>query len=193
MIRGQGQPARIKQPDRRRASILIVDDDPLVLDLLGEFLGRSEFAIATALSGEEALSRIRAMPIDVALVDFKMPGMDGLETIEKISDINPETVSVLMTGFPTIDSSIKAIRLGASDYLLKPFKLEEVNLAVGRAVKERELRREMKSLRRRVAEFEKGTDGKRDNIKINEKLDLKSPSFFPAVRSLHDPNSQKRH
>ncbi|OGC89451.1 MAG: hypothetical protein A2W25_16510 [candidate division Zixibacteria bacterium RBG_16_53_22] len=160
----------------------------MVLDLLSELLGHSEFAIATASSGEEALAKMRAIPIDVALVDFKMPGIDGLETIERISVVDPEIVTVIMTGFPTLDSSIRAIKLGASDYLLKPFRLEEVNLAVGRAIKERELRREMRSLRRRAAVLDKSTEGNKDNIKINQKVNSTSTASFLTARSDRERN-----
>jgi DNA-binding NtrC family response regulator len=188
----QMEPSARTAPEKHQACILIVDDDPLVLDLLHEFLRDGEFSILMASSGEEALARMRGNQVDVVLVDFKMPGMDGLETIERIAGINPETVSILMTGFPTLDSSIRAIKLGASDYLLKPFRLEEVNLAVGRAVKEGELRREMHSLRRRVAELGKGVSEKRDDIKINNKVDLISSPPSNNSNSNQDNNGYKK-
>jgi DNA-binding NtrC family response regulator len=160
-----------RTPSRPAHTLLIVDDDALVLDLLSELLRDNDYRLITAGSGEEALTKINASPIDIAIVDCKMPGMNGLETIERITEISPEVVSILMTAFPTIDSSIKAIKLGASDYLLKPFKLDEVELAIERAIKERELRREMKNLRTRVSELEKGISDKKENIKVNDKVE----------------------
>jgi DNA-binding NtrC family response regulator len=182
----RSQPAEKTSSEGKPITILIVDDDPLVLEMLSEFLRDEGYSIHLASSGDDAIARVRVMPIDIVLVDFKMPGMSGLETIETIADINPETVSILMTGFPTLDSSIKAIKLGASDYLLKPFKLEEVDMAIGRAIEERKLRHEMKSLRIRVAELELGISDKTGKIKINEKVDQISGPKGAATNSGHN-------
>ena len=153
-----------------RATILVVDDDSLVVDLLKEYLLSNGHEIITAGSGEEALLKIRSVKADVALVDLKMPGIDGLETIERMAETDPDTVTILMTGYPTLDSSVRAIRLGASDYILKPFKLTEVGTAVGRAIKERSIRLEVKNLRSRMFELEKNISEKKDSIKVNKKL-----------------------
>lgn len=159
-----------KALEQNRATILVVDDDALVVDLLKEYLLGNGHEIITAGSGEEALLKIRSLGADVALVDLKMPGMDGLETIERMAETDPDIVTILMTGYPTLDSSVKAIRLGASDYILKPFKLAEVSTAVGRAIKERSIRIEVKNLRSRMFELEKNMNEKKDNIKVNKKL-----------------------
>ncbi len=151
-------------------TILVVDDDPFVVDLLQDYLGGSGYDIITAGSGEEALLKLGSVRVDMALIDLKMPGMDGLETVERVSEIDPGIVTILMTGYPTLDSSVKAMRLGASDYILKPFKLEEVGLSVKKATKERELRMEVKNLRTRVVELEKSIADRKDSIKINKKL-----------------------
>ena len=166
-------------------TVLVVDDDPLVLELLQEYLKDGDYNVITAGSGEEAISKISSARIDIALIDFKMPGMDGLETIEKMFQSDPETVTILMTGFPTIDSSIQAIRLGASNYILKPFKLDEVNVALTRAGMEYQLRQEMRNLKKRVVELEKGIIEKKDNIKINQKLNIISTPEGYAPRIVH--------
>jgi two-component system response regulator AtoC len=164
------------QVTKEAHSVLIVDDDPLVVDFLVEYLRRSDFTVASAFCGEDALQAINRTNFEIVLVDLKMQGMDGLQTIEKITEIDPEIVTILMTGFPTLDSSIKAIRLGASDYILKPFKLDEVDLALQKAIHEHEVRKEMKNLRRRVSELEKGISGKKEQIKINKKVSSLSAS-----------------
>jgi DNA-binding NtrC family response regulator len=150
---------------------MVVDDDSLVLDFLQEYLKRGEYKIMASCSGEEAIDSLTRTPADIVLVDLKMPGLDGLQTIEKIAKIDPDIVTILMTGFPTLDSSVKAIRLGASDYILKPFKLDEVDLAIKNAVHEHEVRQEMKNLRQRVIELENSVSEKKDQITINNKLD----------------------
>ena len=96
--------------------VLIVDDDTSLADFLRQYLEELEFKVEIASSGEEAVSFvIEHNGIDIALVDYRLPGMDGLETIKKISSISPDIVTMIVTGLPTLDSSIKAIRLGASD------------------------------------------------------------------------------
>lgn len=156
-------------PAKSTATILLVDDDSLVLEFLSDYL-KDDYCIVTASSGEEAISRMGSHEADIALVDIKMPGMDGLETIEKLNAIDQDLVTIIMTGFPTVDSSVRAIKLGASDYILKPFKLNEVSRSISMAVAERELRREMKHLKERVSMLERGIASRRDNIKVNKKL-----------------------
>jgi DNA-binding NtrC family response regulator len=161
---------RVEQEIKEAYSVMVVDDDPLVVDFLLEYLKRGDFRVASATCGGEAISALQRASFDIVLVDLKMEGMDGLEAIEKITEIDPDIVTVLMTGFPTLDSSIRAIRLGASDYILKPFKLDEVDLALNKAIHEREVRKEMKNLRSRIMELEKGISGKKEQIKINKKV-----------------------
>jgi len=151
-------------------SILVVDDDGFVLELLGDFLKEEKYNVITASSGAEAISRLSALKVDIALVDFKMPGLDGLQTIEELLKIDQDVVAVLMTGFPTIESSVKAIKMGASDYIIKPFKLEEVSLSVRKAIREREMKLEVKILRKKILELEKNVNEKKETIKINQHL-----------------------
>ncbi len=162
-------PSKVKKSSRVESAvrILVIDDDENILELLGEFLADSGYDVSTADSGEAALEQIKSVTPDVALVDYKMPGMDGLETIRRIGEISSDTVTIIMTGFPTLDSSIMAIKLGASDYILKPFKLREVSLSLQKAVKEWRMRSEMSQLRKRVSELESGISEKKDSIKIN--------------------------
>lgn len=162
--------AKKSSPVESSIRVLVIDDDEFVLELLDEFLTDSGYNVSTADSGEAALEQIKSASPDVALVDFKLPGIDGLETIRRISKISPDTVTIIMTGFPTLDSSIMAIRLGASDYILKPFKLDEVSLSLQKAVKEREMKSEMNRLQKRVSELETSISEKKDSIKINRKM-----------------------
>ncbi len=151
---------------------MVVDDERYILDIISEFLIEKGFDVFTAESGEEAVERFEQVRPDILIVDYKMKGMDGLETIEKISQISPKIVSIFMTGFPTLETSIKALRLGAADYILKPFKIEEVGLSVQKAVTEWRLKEELHRLRDKIAKLEGGISDKKENIKINKKLGI---------------------
>lgn len=150
--------------------IMVVDDERYILEIISEFLIEKGFEVFTAESGEEAVERFEQVRPDILIVDYKMKGMDGLETIERISQISPTIVSIFMTGFPTLDTSIKALRLGAADYILKPFKIEEVGLSIQKAVIEWRLKEELHRLRDKIARLEGGISDKKENIKINKKL-----------------------
>jgi DNA-binding NtrC family response regulator len=159
-----------ESPANSSIKVMVIDDDEFVLELLDEFLTDNGYDVSTTDSGEAALEKIRSASPDVALVDYKLPGMDGLETIRRINEISSDTVTIIMTGFPTLDSSIKAIRLGASDYILKPFKLDEVSLSLQKAVRERRLKSEMSQLRERISELESGITRKKESIKIHKSI-----------------------
>ena len=156
--------------DQRPIKILVVDDESFVQEVITEFLADKGYDVSAVSSGEEAVEIFKTESSDVVLVDYKMEGMDGLTTIEKLTEISPSTVAVFMTGFPTLDSSIQALRLGAADYILKPFKLDEVALAVQKAEREWRLKGELRRLRDRVSQLEGSISEKKDNIKINKKL-----------------------
>jgi DNA-binding NtrC family response regulator len=150
--------------------VLVVDDDLSLADFLRQFLEEQRFKVYTVSSGEESLSLIDSLgEIDIALIDYRLPGMDGLATVEEMSRRFPDAVMMVMTGLPTLDSSIKALRLGASDYILKPFKLEDVAVSINRAMEEREIRLEIKKLREKVAALEK-YDSPSVNVKLNENI-----------------------
>ncbi len=130
--------------------ILIVDDDQSLREFLTITLSRDGFQVEAAASGPRALEVLQETPVDLALVDLKMPGMDGLETLRRIKDAN-ETVSVvIVTAFSTTETAIQALKEGAYDYLIKPFKVDELKLVVRKALEERRLRWENLRLRREI-------------------------------------------
>jgi two-component system, NtrC family, response regulator PilR len=130
--------------------ILVVDDDQSLREFLTITLGREGFEVVAAASGREALRIMTEAPADLALVDLKMPDMDGVETLRHLREIS-ETVSVvIVTAFATTETAIQALKEGAYDYLIKPFKVEELKLVVRKALEERRLRWENQRLRREV-------------------------------------------
>jgi two-component system response regulator PilR (NtrC family) len=114
------------------ASILVVDDESTTQDTLGLFLETEGYRVATAGSGEEALTRIEEQEFDVIVADVVMPGVGGFELLERSRVLNPGSSVILMTGHATIEMAIEALRKGACDYLQKPFVLHELARCVQR-------------------------------------------------------------
>jgi DNA-binding NtrC family response regulator len=117
-------------------------------------LPRAGYVVLTAASGEEALERIRSADFDVVLLDLKMPGMGGMEALRRIKESGTAVEVVILTGHPDVDSAIAAMKLGAYDYLTKPFKLSELEEVLRRAAERKRLERENVALRRMVAQRE---------------------------------------
>jgi DNA-binding response OmpR family regulator len=119
-------------------NLLIVDDETAERITLGEVLRLEGYHITLAASGEEALNIVRQdeEPFDLAILDLRLPGIDGLQVLDGIHRISPDTVVILITGYGTLDTAIQALRKGAYDFLLKPCPVEEVLSAVRRALSE---------------------------------------------------------
>lgn len=117
-----------------RDNILVVDDDPDILRLFERFFAGRGYRVTTASNGNDALEIFKSNPSCVALVDVKMPGIDGIQLSHKIKEINALTEIILITGYSTVDSAISGVKLGAFDYFCKPLKLKEVNRSVERAL-----------------------------------------------------------
>ena len=113
--------------------VLVVDDEDEILELLEEYLKVRGYQPWTARNGREALDTIQMEPIDVVLTDMKMPGLGGLELMEAVADMSRPIAVVMMTGFGTVETAIQAMKLGAADYVLKPFKLRDIHRALSSA------------------------------------------------------------
>ena len=112
--------------------ILIVDDEEIVRESLSDWLQKDGYAVETAADGPTALERLADGEWAIALVDLKMPGMDGLQVLEKSKQRQPGLAVVMITAFATVETAVKAIKLGATDYIVKPFDPEELSLLVHR-------------------------------------------------------------
>jgi two-component system response regulator PilR (NtrC family) len=119
------------------ASILVVDDESTTQDALGLFLETEGYRVATAGSGEEALTRIEEQEFDVIVADVVMPGVSGLEVLERSRVLLPGVAVILMTGHATVEMAIEALRKGACDYLQKPFVLHDLASCVRRLLRRR--------------------------------------------------------
>ncbi|MHC4134164.1 MAG: sigma-54-dependent transcriptional regulator [Planctomycetota bacterium] len=134
-----------------KANILIVDDDPLVADSLAVFLRRRQYEVAVETDSHRALKVLRdKTPIDLLLSDVNMPGLDGFALLKEARKADPNLVVVLLTGYGTIESAVKAMREGAEDYVTKPVIDEEMLLTVERALKRRSLTEENEQLKRQL-------------------------------------------
>jgi DNA-binding NtrC family response regulator len=134
-----------------RPHLLVVDDEPLLREFLEEALRRCGHSVQLASSGDEALRRVSLDPPDVILLDIRLPGRDGITLLPEFRLLCPEAPVIMMTGHGTLESAVSAMRLGAFDYLTKPFSAEAVELAVDRAFSVGALRRENAVLRGRLS------------------------------------------
>lgn len=138
-------------------SLLLVDDEPAVLSTLKRVFFEDDYKIFTAISGEEALSMIQETKINAALIDLKMPGMDGLTLLKKVKELYPDIMVIMLTGHGGIQDAVEAIKLGATDFLEKPFSSEGLRARISQLHQIWKLKEENRNLKRQT-EFQFGFD-----------------------------------
>jgi two-component system, NtrC family, response regulator AtoC len=136
---------RMSQP---KARILIVDDEEIVRESLSGWLEQDGYHVETAADGPTGLEKVRSGPWSILLVDLKMPGMDGLQVLEAARKLQPDLSVVMITAYATVETAVKAIKLGASDYIVKPFDPEELSLLIQKIVAQQAVVRENQMLRK---------------------------------------------
>jgi DNA-binding NtrC family response regulator len=142
----------------KKLSILIVEDGKSQRDMLRDFLRSKGYDVSEAERGDKALELVRKNYFDLLLLDYKMPGMDGMAALEEVKSINPEIDVIMMTAFGTIDTAVKAIKMGAADYITKPIELEELIILIDRISERRILLKENRILREELKEKGVTTD-----------------------------------
>jgi DNA-binding NtrC family response regulator len=142
-------PAIIRR-DGTRGHILIVEDDAAMREMLREALEDDHFVVETAADGRQGVDRVRKGGIDLVVSDVKMPDLDGLDLLREIKAVTPSPHVITITAFGSIDTAIRAVKLGAFDYITKPFQVDQLLLSVEKALAERELRSEVARLRDEV-------------------------------------------
>ena len=130
-----------------KETVLLVDDKPNNLEVLGALLSREGYEVRAARSGEAALTEVRALLPDVIITDLKMPKMDGLEFFLAVRAIDGDIPVVFITAFGTVESAVAAMKAGAYDYLTKPLDHEKLRLIVRRALDQRRIARENRDLK----------------------------------------------
>jgi two-component system, NtrC family, response regulator AtoC len=125
-----------------RTRVLIVDDEEIVRESLGGWLEKDGYTVVTAADGPSALVRLRDERWSILIVDLKMPGMDGLQVLEESKKIQQDVAVVMMTAYATVDTAVAAMKLGAYDYLVKPFDPEELSMMMQKIVAQQDIVRE---------------------------------------------------
>lgn len=170
-----------------RARILVVDDEPIIREVLVERLTAAGFQCETARNSNEALQRARAGTYNLILSDIAMPGGDGISLLRQVKAEQPALDVVMLTGVVDVDTAIRAIRMGASDYLTKPFNLDEVVLTVERTLEKRRLMNEnmeyQLDLERKVEDRTRELRHKSDEV---EKLYESLKEAFEKIQTTYE-------
>jgi two-component system response regulator PilR (NtrC family) len=133
-----------------KANILVVDDERSIRDSLKMVLQEEGYEAQTAADGKEAMSLLEQNDYDILITDLKMPGMDGMELTKQCLQVYPQTSVIIITAYGSLETAIEALRLGAHDYILKPFDFDDVLLKIQRLIKHKELILENQALRREI-------------------------------------------
>jgi signal transduction histidine kinase len=130
------------------ATILVIDDEEAMRDSCCQVLAKAGYRTETAENGDRGLQKVGAVRPDLVLVDLKMPGISGMELLEKIREIDPSIISVVITGYATIESAVEAMKRNAYDFLPKPFTPDQLRIVIKRGLERRRLAIESEQLRR---------------------------------------------
>jgi DNA-binding NtrC family response regulator len=152
--------------------VLVVDDEAGIRNLLQRTVEDAGYSVVTAASGQEALDRMSEMNIELAMLDIKMPGMSGLEVLRQITINWPDTCVIMVTGIGDAQTAVEAMKLGAYDYITKPFDPNDVVPAIQRAFQQRDVRRGEEQRRHRIEE------------KVREQSDRLQELFSELVETL---------
>jgi len=133
-----------------KVNILVVDDEEIVRSSLAGWLEEDGYHVETAENGPKAIERLPDREWNLAMVDLKMPGMDGIELMDRIREMRPDTTVIIMTAYATVDTAVKAMKQGAYDYIVKPFNPEDLSLSIRKIVEHQNLVRENLYLRKEL-------------------------------------------
>jgi DNA-binding NtrC family response regulator len=164
---------------KTRGKILIVDDELVVRDSLGKWFASEGYTARPTGSAREALETIQQMEFDIALIDIKMPGMDGMELQSRLHEADPELTVIIMTGYASVETAVQALKHGAYDYITKPVDPDELSHLVANALEHKRARREVVRLRENLQEVFPSTEliGKSAAMKkVTELIEMVAPT-----------------
>lgn len=170
------------------ASVLVVDDEAAIRYSVSKTLQRVGYTVREAANGEEALEVVRGQHFDVVLTDIRMPpGLDGVDLVRILKDIDPDMVVILMTAYPSLNTAVEALRLGAHDYLIKPSSSQDIRASVARGVERarnlKRRRRLLDAIRSSVQELATSNDEALDALADEALGDHEPEVFAPADSS----------
>ncbi len=131
-------------------NILVIDDEQSMRDFLAIMLKKEGHEVMTAENGVDALKAVQSEIFDLIITDVKMPGLDGIGLLKAIKEVSSDTIVIMITAFATAETAVEAMKLGAYDYIMKPFKIDEIKLVIQKALEKRFLRKENILLKREI-------------------------------------------
>ena len=155
-----------------KVNILIVDDEEIVRESLASWLEEDGYEVAAAENGFRALERLPEKDWNLAMVDLKMPGMDGIQLMDEIRKIKPEMIVIIMTAYATVDTAVQAMKKGAYDYIVKPFNPEDLSLTIRKIIEHQKLVKENLYLRKELKKQYRLHDMVSKNHKMIEIFEL---------------------
>src|SRR5437868_8217669 len=141
---------------KTKGRILVVDDELVVRDSLGKWFTSEGYTARPAGGAREALELIQQSDFDIALIDIKMPGMDGIELQSRLREADPDLTVIIMTGYASVDTAVAALKRGAYDYITKPVDPDELSHLVANALEHKRVRHEVVRLRENLQEVAPG-------------------------------------
>ncbi len=176
--------------------ILLVDDDKSIRVSLGQALEASGFQVVAAVDGEHALEKFRGDMFDLVLLDMKMPGMDGLEVLRHIKSERPSQPVIMATGFGSVETAVEALKLGAVDYIQKPFGPDELRSIVSRVLAREDLSPEQVSTFEETLEWakrcivERNLDEAEKHLRDALRMDPTKPETFNLLGAISEINGK---
>jgi two-component system, NtrC family, response regulator HydG len=167
------------QSVKTKGRILIVDDELVVRDSLGKWFTSEGYTTKPVGGAREALETIQQQQFDIALIDIKMPGMDGMELQARLREADPDLTVVIMTGYASVETAVQALKHGAYDYITKPVDPDELSHLVMKAMEHRRARHEVARLRENLQEVQPGTEliGRSPAMKkVTELIEMVAPT-----------------
>ncbi len=172
---------RTRSHDDSAARLLIVDDEPQIRSALVRGLGLLGYVVEEAGSGHEALTLLKRVPCDVMVLDILMPGMDGVEVMQRARQMYPDLAIVVLTGRPGVDSAIAAVKSEVADYLLKPASVHDIADAVTRALQKRQERMQSQQ------QLHELVQGLNQALITMRRATAESPDLLPVAPASREP------
>ncbi len=180
--------------EKKKGKILVLDDEKIVLDSVTRILNDENYLVETCRKGEQAVETLKEGGFDILITDLKMPGMDGLQAMEAMLEIDPDLSVIMFTAYSTVDSAVKAMKLGAVDYIRKPFTPDQLTELVEKVMNGRKSRLDKRYREDAFAEIKNAISS---TLNLKEVLDLIVQGVVKVMKvkgsslSLMDKNREK--